>query len=63
MLGATLPLIHAHARDRDRNRNQDLNREHDYYHEVAHFALVATIASVRRVCRGCSFETQLSTLP
>ena len=51
MLGATLAPIHAHARDR--NRNWDLEQEHDYdhEHEVAHFALVATIASVRYMSR------------
>ena len=49
MLGATLAPIHARAR----NRNWDLEQEHDYdhEHEVAHFALVATIASVRYMSR------------
>jgi len=49
MLGATLAPIHA----RDRNRNWDLEQEHDHDHEyeMAHFALVATIASVRYMSR------------
>ncbi len=53
MLGATLPLTHAHARAR--NRNHDLEQEHDDDHdhdfEMAHFALVATIACVRYMSR------------
>jgi len=53
MLGATLPLTHAHAHARDRNRNWDLEQEHDHDHEyeMAHFALVATIACVRYMSR------------
>jgi D-hexose-6-phosphate mutarotase len=51
MLGATLAPIHAHAHAR--NRNWDLEQEHDYddEYEMAHFALVATIASVRYMSR------------
>jgi hypothetical protein len=47
MFGATLPLTHAHARDR--NQNRGLEQEHEY--EIVHFALVATIASVRYMSR------------
>ncbi len=51
MLGATLAPTHTHARDR--NRNNDLEQEHDHDHEyeMAHFALVATIACVRYMSR------------
>jgi hypothetical protein len=62
MFGATLPLTHARARDRNQNRGLEQEHDHDHEYEMAHFAPVATIACGRSR-RGCSLETQFSTLP
>jgi hypothetical protein len=58
MFGATLPL----ARDRNQNRSLEQEHDHDHEYEMAHFALVATIACVRYMSR-LFLETQFSTLP